>query len=339
MFYFNDGNTLGNAPFFVAEFNTSHFGDEQIAKEMINISREIGVNCVKFQSWSTHTLYSKTYYESNPIAKRFVRKYSFDEATLSRLASYCVESSIGFMSTPYSMNEVNFLLNKCKVPAIKMASMEINNLEFIKDVALTGSAIILSTGMADLAEITEAVEQVIKTGNDNLCLLHCVSQYPTELKSCNINNIKMLKNTFPEIEIGYSDHTLSHFAAEAAVSIGASLIEKHFTLDKTKIGMDNQMASEPSEFKEMIKNCLNIHECLGKYERVVSKEEKKQQQNMRRSLVYKKDFSAGKILGKNDIIFKRPGTGLPPNSVANIIGKKLLKDVDGDTLLMFDDLK
>ena len=337
----NDGTPLADyaKPYFVAEFNTSHFGDVALAKEMIEECARIGVDCVKFQSWSAETLYSQSYYAENKMAKRFVKKYALSEEQLLELAAHCKSKGIGFMSTPYAVPEARFLVDQCHVPALKIASMEINNLDYLADLARMGSALILSTGMADLCEIETAVRVVQDAGCTDLSVLHCVSRYPIENTEANLRNIALLKDRLPGVAIGYSDHTLGLDAPVAAVALGASVIERHFTLDRSRIGMDNQMATEPEEFAEMIKRCMATWHCMGRAERQISEEELRQRANMRRSLVYAGDLAPGTKISKDDLICKRPGTGIPPTEVAKVVGKTLVRAVEGDFLVQPEDFQ
>jgi len=180
-------------PYIVAEVNTSHFGNIEVAKGMITKAKEAGCHCVKFQSWTADTLYSKTYYDENPMARRFVVGFSFSEVELLEVARYSKECGIDFSSTPYSKREVDFLLNECDVPYIKVASMDLNNHVFLDYIGKTGAPIILSTGMSSMEEIVEAVAVIENTGNANICLLHCISIYPPELSTIRLNNILTLR--------------------------------------------------------------------------------------------------------------------------------------------------
>jgi sialic acid synthase SpsE len=337
----NDGTPLSDyaKPYFVAEFNTSHFGDVALAKEMIEECARIGVDCVKFQSWSAETLYSQSYYADNKMAKRFVKKYALSEAQLFELSEYCKLKEIGFMSTPYSVPEARFLVEDCAVPALKIASMEINNLDYLRQLAQMGGALILSTGMADLPEIETAVQVLLEAGCADLSVLHCVSRYPIDNTEANLRNITLLKERLPGVAIGYSDHTLGLEAPVAAVALGACLIERHFTLDRSRIGMDNQMASEPEEFAELIKRCIATWRCMGRADRQVSEAELKQRLNMRRSLVYAGPLAAGTSISSADLVCKRPGTGIAPTDAARVIGKVLCRAVEGDTLVQAEDFQ
>ena len=339
-FVMRDNKILGDyrSPYIVAEVNTSHNGSMDKAKEMIDRAAEIGCDCVKFQSWTTESLYSKTYYDENPIAKRFVKKFSFEENQLKELSLHCKERSISFSSTPYSKEEVDFLLRECNVPYIKVASMDLNNYGYLSYIAKTGAPIILATGMSDMEEIRKAVDTIEKTGNKNLCLLHCISIYPPELSTIALKNIIGLREKFPDYVIGFSDHSIGTEMAVAAVALGAAVIEKHLTLDKSAIGMDNQMATEPEEMGLLVRQCHNVQIALGSSKRVVLKAEIEQRSKMRRSIVVKRDMKAGEVLEAEDLDVKRPGTGISPEELCNIVGKKLAKDVQGDTLLSIEDI-
>ncbi|MBO4687287.1 MAG: N-acetylneuraminate synthase family protein [Clostridiales bacterium] len=317
----------------MAEMNTSHFGNIETAKKMIDTAKEIGCDCVKFQSFSAQTLYSKSFYAENRFAQRFVQRYSLSFEEQKTLAEYCASRGIAFASTPYSRDEVDFLINECNVPFIKVASMDLNNYPYLEYIAKTGVPIILATGMSEIEEIEKAVETIAATGNNNVCLLHCISIYPPKLSTIHLNNIIGLKKKFPQYPIGFSDHSLGTEMDSAAIALGACLIEKHFTLDKTKIGMDNEMALEPEEYGNMIRQCLNVHVALGSEERVVSEAELNQRLKMRRSVVATRDLKAGDIITEGDLDVKRPGTGMPPEMMTKLIGTVVKEDVECDTLL------
>ena len=336
---FNNGKNIKDygKPYFIAEVNSSHFGDIETAKKMIQSAKESGADCVKFQSWSSETLYSKTFYEKNPIAKRFVKKFSFSEDDLKNLSKFCNEIDIDFASTPYSEDETTFLLDECKVPFIKIASMEINNHSYLEFIGKTNSAIILSTGMSTYDEIYEAVKVIQSTGNTNLCVLHCVSVYPASPESINLNNIIELRRSLKNVPIGFSDHTIGIEVPMGAVALGSSVIEKHFTLDNTKIGMDNQMASMPSDFSKMVNSCNIVNSSLGIHSRTLSAEEKNQRESMRRSIVSAKFIPSGKLISKEDLAFKRPGDGIPPTDISKIINSKTKKDIEEDQIIYYSD--
>ena len=215
--------------------------------------------------------------------------------------------------------------------------MELNNYPYLEYIGKTGAPIILSTGMGDFEEIKKAVETIEKTGNKNICILHCISIYPCETSTINLKNISGLIKEFPDYLIGYSDHSVGTEMATAAIALGACVIEKHFTLDSSKIGMDNQMATEPEEMTLMVQNCKNVQIALGSQKRTVLADEIEQRKNMRRSIIFNKDIKSGNKIRLEDLDVKRPGTGLPPEKIKELVGQKLIKDVIGDTLVKQSD--
>lgn len=326
-------------PYIVAEVNSSHNGDLDVARKMIEAAADIGCDCVKFQSWSANSLYSKTYYDSNPIAKRFVNKFAIKPSDLKELAQFCKSRGIDFSSTAYCEEELDFLVNECEAPFIKVSSMEINNLPYLEYVGKKNIPVVLSTGMSEFSEVERAVEVLKNCGNSNLVLLHCVSLYPTVLETVNLNNILGLRERFPNCSIGFSDHTYGDEAAVAAVALGASFLEKHLTLDRSKVGMDNGMATEPKEFGELVKKCRSISIAMGGKDRIVSEEELEQRKNMRRSIVLLRDIKAGEKVTREIIYSKRPGTGIAPDCMDSIIGKRALHDIEADTIVSYSDFE
>lgn len=324
----------GGEPYIVAELNSSHNGKIDAAREMIDAAKDCGCDAVKFQSWSAESLYCRDYYEQNPISKRMVSRFSLKPAELLELSTYCNSVGIDFSSTPYSFEEVDFLIGKCGAPFVKVASMDINNLPYLKYIAKTNAPIVLSTGMATVQEIEKAVDVIENAGNTEICILHCVSLYPVEVQFVNLNNIVMLKKRFPDYAVGYSDHTIGSEVACAAVGLGAALIEKHFTLDNKKIGWDNQMATEPADMKDMVVRCRRVYSSLGEYGRKLTLDELEQRKKMRRSIVAAVDMTKGHIIEEGDLTAKRPGEGIPVDEFDTIMGQKLAQDVQKDQLIL-----
>lgn len=335
----SDGKTITNygKPYIIAEMNSSHSGDMDTAKEMIDSAAQAGADCVKFQSWSKETLYSKTYYDQNRVASRIVGKLSFNSDQLKELAEYSRRIGIDFSSTPYSEDEVDFLCD-INVPFIKIASMELNNPDFLEYIAQKGLPMILSTGMGEMSEIEKAVNVIESTGNKKLIILHCVSIYPAKDENIDLNNIVGLRKRFPDYPIGFSDHTLGITASVGAVALGAGVIEKHFTLSKKAVGMDVKMAMEPKEFSELVQGCHMVHKALGSEERTVLSEEYEQRRNMRRSIVSVRDIEEGELISENHICFKRPGIGYAPTEKNTVIGKKAGRKIEADTVILESDL-
>lgn len=338
--------TLGNGrqvgdylkPYVVAELNTSHFGDLGMARAMIDEAKAAGCDCVKFQSWSAETLYCDSYYQANTIAKRIVKKFALDSAQLKELAGYAAAQGIDFASTPYSIQEAEFLVTECKAPFIKIASMELNNLPYLEQLGRLGAPLVLSTGMGSFEEIREAVRVIEASGNRQLIILHCTSIYPSPPQLIRLQNIAGLRSEFPAFPIGYSDHSQGIEIPAAAVALGACLIEKHFTLDSSRIGMDNQMATEPEEMRAMIRACHRVHEAMGGAGRVLSEEEQAQARKMRRSIVTRRALPAGHVLTEADLDAKRPGDGIAPSQLSMVLGRALKHDLGAESVLTWSSL-
>ncbi len=336
----NKNKTIGDYlnPYIVAELNTSHFGDLAIAKEMIEKAKECGCDCVKLQSWSSDSLYSKKFYEENKMAKRFFDKFSLASDQILELSKFSESIEIDITSTPYSIEEAEFLVNEINVPFIKIASMEINNYRYLSQLGNLQKPLVLSTGMSTIQEIENAVKIIEKTNNEKIIILHCVSIYPSIPEIINLQNIVGLRNSFPNYPIGFSDHTIGTNIPTSSVALGAALIEKHFTLNNEKIGFDNQMATEPEEMKNMVESCKKVYLSMGSEKRELSNEELTQRIKMRRSLISQRSLKKGHIITEKDILIKRPGDGIPPNDLEKIIGSKLLDDMDEETQFLWEKL-
>jgi len=325
-------------PYFVAEVNTSHFGNLENAKRLIVAASDSGADCVKFQSWSPESLYSSAFFSKNRVSERIFEKFSLSESQLRELADYCESLGVAFASTPYSIDELKLLVSLPNVPFIKIASMDAVNLSFLSSVGETGLPIVLSTGMCEMREVQAAVSTLEEAGCTSLCILHCVSLYPHDIKYAAIRNVMGLKIEFPNHVIGYSDHTLGSVAAAAAVALGAQVIEKHLTLDRTKIGFDNQMAAEPYEFAKLVEACQSTFDSLGTFERVVSEREKEQRPTMRRSITVTATLETGQIVTESDLGAFRPGSGFPVSEMSNIVGRKARRRIAAGEQLSEGDL-
>ena len=336
----NDNCKIGDfqKPYIVAELNTSHFGNISIAKKMILKAKQSGCHCVKLQSWSSDTLYSKKFFNKNPVSKRFFDKYSLDNSQLKKLALYSKKIGISFSSTPYSDEEVNFLVNECKPAFIKIASMDLNNHLFLKFIASKKIPVILSTGMGTIKEIESAVKILISNGQKNICILHCVSLYPLDTKIANLKNITMLRNKFKNIPIGYSDHSIGSTLPISSIALGACVVEKHFTLDNKIIGMDNHMATEPHDMQKITSACLIAFNSLGAEKRILSKQEFNQRNKMRRSIFTRQSLKRNEKITLEKIQLRRPGNGIAPNKVVRILGKKVKRNIGKDSLLKMSDI-
>jgi sialic acid synthase SpsE len=336
-----NGREVGDylKPYIVAELNTSHFGDMDIARDMIRQAKAAGCDCVKFQSWSAETLYCESYYKDNAIAKRVVKKFSLGNSQLQALSEYASEVGIDFSSTPYSIEEARFLVRSCNVPFVKIASMELNNHPYLTQLGELGVPLVLSTGMGQWNEIVSAVGTIAATGNSQLIVLHCTSVYPSPPEIIRLNNLLALRAEFPQYPIGYSDHSLGLEIPVASVALGACLVEKHFTLDSKRIGMDNQMATEPKEMEAMIRACHNVHTAMGSMVRVLCEEELEMIPKMRRSMVSKIAMAPGEKISENNIEFKRPGYGISPEKYKKFVGAKVNKNIEAGSVIKIEDIE
>lgn len=335
-------------PYIIAEIGANHNGDIELAKKLIAEAKKCGVDAVKFQSWTPSSLICKEEYNNNQVytdspkkhfgsLKEMVEKYYLREEQHFELKKYCDNLEIDFCSTPFSKEEVDLLM-KLDVPFIKVASMDINNLELLKYMAKQQKPIILSTGMSTLREIEKAIEIIENEGNNQIILLHCISIYPPKYEDINLNNILMLEKTFG-YPVGFSDHTIGTSIPLASVALGSCIIEKHFTLDKNMPGWDHEISADPQELEIICKESKNIIESLGTYKRIVSKDEQEKLKKFRRSVVLANDLKEGETIKLENLEFKRPGTGIRPDEVKYVIGKKIIRNIEKDEILKWKDLK
>lgn len=335
-------------PYIIAEIGANHNGDIELAKQIIDKAIECGADAVKFQSWTPTSLICKEEYDRNQVytdspkkhfgsLKEMVEKYYLREEEHFELKKYCDTKGVDFCSTPFSKEEVDLLM-KLNVPFIKVASMDMNNLELLKYMAKQQKPIILSTGMSTLAEIEKAIEVIEGEGNNQIVLLHCISIYPPAYEDINLNNIPMLEKTFG-YPVGFSDHTIGTSIPLAAVTLGSCIIEKHFTLDKDMLGWDHEISADPSELKVICEESKNIVKSLGSFKRIVSEAEKEKLKKFRRSIIIARDMKKGEEIKLEDLEFKRPGTGIRPDEVKYVIGKKLMRDIEKDEILKWEDIK
>lgn len=332
------GKSLGDGhpPYVSAEINTGHFGNMDLAIKAVEAARDAGCDCIKFQSWKPESLFTDKYLQEHRIERRMFERLSLDYAELKELAEHSASIGIDFCSTPYSFEEIDELVSLGNVPFVKIASMDINNHEFLRYAASTGVPIVLSTGMADMDEVRSGVEAVLSTGNSQLVLLHCTSVYPTADNELNLRNVEMFKTEFPSLVIGYSDHSLGVLASPVAVGMGAALLEKHFTLDKTKPGFDNSMALTVEELRIFVEQCKLAGSMLGASSRHVSDAELKSRGYMRRSIYISAPVKAGETLSREHLQLKRPAAGLGPDSLDHVIGRRVTVDMSEGDLLTED---
>lgn len=335
-------------PFIIAEIGSNHNGDMTLAKEIIDAAKSCGCDAVKFQSFNDKSLICRSEYEANTkyrdspkkhfgSLEEMVKKYYLREEQHYELKEYCDKVGILFSSSPFSVEEVDLLM-KLDVPYLKIASMDVNNYPLLRYMASKGIPLVLSTGMATLAEIDNAIRVIEKEGNTNIVLLHCISVYPPAYEDINLRNILMLQQTFP-YPVGFSDHSLGVHIPLAAVTLGSCLIEKHFTIDKDLPGWDHEISADPSEMKQIVECSSQINIALGSFNRVVSGAEEAKKLKLRRSIVTTRDIQAGQKIAKTDITSKRPGTGIPADLSDYLVGRLLKNSIMMDTPIKWEDLE
>ena len=336
-------------PYIIAELGSNHNGDMELAKKMITQAKEAGADCVKFQSWSKDSIFARKKYEDNYFIaddyrdrsdytlEEIVESYSISDTELLEMKKFADEVGIDCSSTPFNQKEADFLVEHLKSPFIKVASMDLNNLPFLDYLARKGLPMIISTGLSELHEIDKAVRTIENAGNTQVCILHCVSTYPPVDTDVNLNNLTTLMNTYPNYPIGFSDHTIGIEIPLASVALGACLIEKHFTLDKEMEGWDHKVSATQDELQAIVSGSKRINDALGSF-RISATESDEKKAEFRRSIVLKRDFKAGEVITKNDIDYKRPGTGIKPELAEFIIGLKVNKDLLNDHILTKEDL-
>jgi len=343
------GNVIvgeGCPPYVIAEIGSNHNGDMALCRQLIDAAVESEAHAVKFQSWSETSLIAREEYARNTEyadkKKHFgsllemVQAYQFTEQQHHEALAHCRKQGITFCSTPFSEREAD-LLEELDVPFYKIASMDIVNIPFLRYVARKGRPMIISTGMATLAEIDQAVESIYREGNEQIALLHCISIYPPEYDTIHLRNIDMLRQTF-DVPVGFSDHSLGVAIPLAAVALGACIIEKHFTLDKEMAGWDHAISADPSELRTIVVEGQNIFNALGSTRRTVLSAEMEKRGKFRRSLVARTNLSKGHVLTNQDLTAKRPGTGISPAEQEYVLGRSLARDVEKDQVLTWTDL-
>ena len=327
--------------FIIAEAGVNHNGDINLAKKLIDVAAGCGVDAVKFQTWKTELLVTKEakqaeYQTNNTKVEEsqfdMLKKLELTYDDFRELKEYCDEKNITFISTPDEPTSADFLLELQDI--FKIGSGELTNLPFLRHIGSFCKKVILSTGMANLYEIRDALEVLTKAGTkkENISVLHANTQYPTPMEDVNLNAMQTIKNAF-DVEVGYSDHTLGIEVDIAAVALGATIIEKHFTLDKTMDGPDHKASIDPVELKAMVQSIRNIELALGSDVKEPSKSETPNIEIVRKSIVAKTDIKKGELLSEENLTVKRPATGITPMKWDDVIGTTAKKDYRADELI------
>ena len=329
-----------NKTFIIAEAGVNHNGSLEMAFQLIDVAVAAGADAVKFQTFKAEKViavnapkadYQQKTTGSDESQLEMVKKLELDEKAHTMLNQHCQDKGIQFLSTPFDLESID-LLYRLGLEIFKIPSGEITNLPYLRKLGALKKRLILSTGMADLGEIEDALDVLTESGTplENITVLHCNTEYPTPLEDVNLRAMLTIRNAFPGISVGYSDHTNGVEVPIAAVAMGATVIEKHFTLDRNLPGPDHLASLEPHELVAMISGIRNIEKALGKGMKKPSPSELKNKPVARKSIVAALPIKEGETFTEMNITVKRPGTGITPMRWDEIIGRKATKHYRGD---------
>lgn len=336
------------SPYIIAEIGVNHEGSLELAKKLIELAKEGGAHAAKFQTYKADRIASKhspAYWDlkSEATESQFelFKKYdAFGESEYQELASHCEKLNIDFVSTPFDAQAVEFL--DPLMPFFKVASADLTNKPLLRQIAAKGKPVVLSTGAATLEEIVSAVGLLRESACPHLSLLHCVLNYPTPNENANLGMISTLQKQFPDALIGYSDHTVP--CAEmssliASVLLGAEIIEKHFTHDKSLPGNDHYHAMDVADLKNFTTRCQQLRTLYGSGDKSHLEKEESARQHARRSIVAEKDIKEGETILESMITYKRPGTGIPVAEWDKVIGSTALCSIPSDEVFQWSMIK
>ena len=334
----------------IAEAGVNHNGDMDLAKQLIDVAAEAGADIVKFQSFKAEELVSKSARKAEYQIKntgsadnsqyQMLKKLELTNENAKFLKEYCDVKGVKFLSTPFDENSMDELEEAGLVDFFKIPSGEITNLNYLRKIGSKNKPVIMSTGMSEMSEVAKALEVILTSGNlsrEDITILHCNTDYPTKMDDVNLRAMQTIGEAL-KTPIGYSDHTPGIEVPIAAVALGASVIEKHFTLDKSMPGPDHKASLEPSELKAMVKAIRNIEIALGSSVKKPSASESKNISIARKSIHVRNAVKAGRRIEQNDLVMKRPGDGISPMLVDLIIGKVAQKDLPEDHILNWSDI-
>ncbi len=335
----------GHPVFIIAEIGVNHNGDTDLALEMISEAAKAGADCVKFQTFKAERVVIKTapkanyqllVTDSSESQLEMLRKLELPSDAYKRIITHCENENVIFMSTPYNIEDVDFL-DDLGVDAYKLASIHAAEPYFAKYTASKNKPIILSTGMADVAEITECIAAINEGNNSSLAILQCTTNYPSSLEDANLRSISTMQEVFG-INVGYSDHTVGNLSTTAAVALGATIIEKHFTTNKQLEGPDQSTSVSPEEFRGLVQAIRHTELALGSGIKEPTPAEIANMKGMRRSIVAKTDIPVNTEIRTEMLTFKRPNTGIPPAKIDNIIGKRTTRAIQSDSIITWEDI-
>lgn len=337
---------LNMGVFIIAEAGVNHNGDICLAEKLIEEVAKTGCDAIKFQTFRTEHLvtitagkagYQKASTGAAETQFNMLKRLELADGDFSYLKAVCEKNNIEFLSTPFDEGSVD-LLERLAVKRYKLSSGDLTNKRLLQYVARTGKPLIISTGMSNELEITDAITWVKESGNDDITLMHCTSNYPARYEDINMKAMQNMSQLY-HLPVGYSDHTPGITIPIMAVALGALTIEKHVTISKDLPGPDHKASLNIKELSEMVQSIRNVEKAFGNGEKVPVKNEYDTRIAARKSIVITKDLPAGHILTAEDLDIKRPGDGIPPKYLDSIPGSVLLKTVTQDTTLHFEDIK
>jgi len=324
---------LNEPVFIIGEVGVNHIGNMNIAQKLIDIGASAKVDAIKFQAYRTERLISA----DDPYWRERLKPKELSFHDIKKLKERCADKSIPFLCTAHEEESADFL-ESIGVEVFKIGSGEVANLPFLRYVAKKGKPIILSTGMYTLSDIEKAIKAIVSTGNENIVLLHCVTNYPTKPEEVNLKFINTLTRTFG-FPVGYSDHTFGYEIPLAAVSLGAVMLEKHITLDHNMKGSaDHQVSCEPDELISMVESIRKVECALGNGIKRLNIAEIENKKIFRKSVVAVRTVKAGDIIKEEDLCLKRPGTGIKPELLSLLVGKVARQDIEKDSLINWEAL-
>ncbi|MGP1568132.1 MAG: N-acetylneuraminate synthase [Peptoanaerobacter stomatis] len=327
--------------FIIAEAGVNHNGSLKLAKKLVDEAKNAGVDCIKFQTFIAENIVSKTAVKaeyqkqntnnSSESQYNMLKKLELSFSDFIELNNYCKAKNIQFLSTAFDFESIDFLssldMNVWKIP-----SGEITNLPYLIKIANLGKDVIISTGMSTMEDIQNALSVLKTNGAGNITVLHCTTEYPAPFTDVNLKAMLTIKDKF-DVNIGYSDHTKGIEIPISAVALGATVIEKHFTLDKNMQGPDHKASLEPHELKKMVESIRNVESALGDGIKKLAESEKKNISIARKSIIAKRDIKKGEIFTQENLTVKRPGNGISPMKWFEILGQEAIKDFKEDELI------
>jgi N,N'-diacetyllegionaminate synthase len=337
---------MGKKTYIIAEAGVNHNGNIDIAIELIKKAKEAAVDCIKFQTFKAEQIvtlnspkanYQLLVTDSKESQYDMLKKLELRMEDYPILLSHCKKLGIDFMSTPYNFEDVDFL-DSLNIDCFKIASGQLTEIPFLQFAARKMKRMIISTGMANLADVFLAVQAIRNEGNDDIIVLQCTTNYPSKIEDANLLAMLAIRDSC-KVLVGYSDHVENNYACLASVALGAEVVEKHFTLDKNMEGPDHSCSLEPHELRELVVGIRNVELALGNGLKIPSKAESENAAGMKRSLVAISNIKNGEVIQKSHLGFKRPSNGLSPNMLEDVVGKEALVDIIKDEPIFMNSVK